>query len=134
MENTVTYRYKYLFAIGNPYIWRLNYMIMNPDLPGIKESGETLVQQWLTANGYTNIENETLLLNEQGMKALGTIKNILILTRTFLHPNRPFKISDYEIDILTRRAARLKLVAYVAYVILNSDNELAEEIQWERLS
>ncbi len=107
---------------------------MNPDLPPMKETGEKLVEKWLTENGYTNVQKETLLLNEQVLKACGTGENILVQIRTFLHPNRVFKISDYEIDILTRRAVKLNLVAYVAYVVLYSSGNLAEEIHWERLS
>ncbi len=107
---------------------------MNADLPEIEQTGEKLVEKWLTENGYTHVQKEMLQLNEQGLKACGTFKNILVQIRTFLHPNRPFKISDYEIDILTRRAAKLNLVAYVAYVILDSSGSLTEEINWERLS
>jgi hypothetical protein len=81
-----------------------------------------------------NIQKEHLLLNEHALKARGTRENILVQVRTFQLPGRVFKISDYESDILTRRAIKLELVAYVAYVILNSDLTLAEEIQWERLS
>lgn len=107
---------------------------MSPDLPPIKETGEKLVEKWLTENGYTDVQKETLLLNEQGLKACGTVENILVQIRTFIQPNRVFKMSDYEIDILTRRAVKLSLVAYVAYVVLDSSGNLAEEIQWERLS
>jgi hypothetical protein len=108
--------------------------LMNPDFPSINEAGEKLVEQWLTENGYTNIQREPLMLNEQGLKASGPLKNILVQIRTFLHPNRPFKMSDYELDILTRRAAKLELVAYVAYVVLDNNGALCEEIHWERLS
>jgi hypothetical protein len=107
---------------------------MKPELPKIKEAGIHLVEKWLTENGYTNIQKEPLLLNESGLKARGTRENILVQVRTFQQPGRIFKISDYETDILTRRAIKLELVAYVAYVILNSELTPAEDIQWERLS
>lgn len=107
---------------------------MSADLPLYKETGEKLVEKWLTENGYTDIQKEPLLLNEQGLKACGTVENILVQIRSFLHPNRPFKISDYEVDILTRRAAKLNLVAYIAYVLLDNSGNLTEEINWQRLS
>lgn len=108
--------------------------MLNSDLPEIKETGEKLIVKWLTENGYSSVKKETLLLHEQALKAIGPVQNILVQIRTFLHPNRPFKISDYEADILTRRAAKLNLTAYVAYVIIDSSGNLSEEINWERLS
>jgi len=107
--------------------------MVNSDLPEIKQTGEKLVEKWLNENNYTNIQKEPLLLNEHCLTASGTVENILVLIRTFLHPNRPFKISDYEADILMRRAARLNLIAYAAYVIIDNQGNLSEEINWERL-
>ena len=106
----------------------------NSGSPEIKLIGEKKVEQWLNDNAYTNISIETLHSTEHAIKAKGTVENILVQVRSFLHPHRPFKLSDFEIDLLTRRAAKMELVAYVAYVILDDKGGLVEEIIWERLA
>lgn len=106
----------------------------NSDSPKIKSEGEKHVEQWLTENGYSNLSKEPLQLNEYALKANGRTEHILVQIRTFLHPHRPFKLSEYEVDLLTRRAAKLKLIAYAAYVVLDDSGDLLEEISWERLS
>ena len=75
-----------------------------------------------------------LQFNEYGFTAKGTIEGILVQIRTFLHPQRPFKLSDFEINALCAKAANQGLVAYAAYVIVDGKNNLAEDIHWERLS
>lgn len=118
-----------------PYIWFLKakHIMTNSGSPEIKLAGEKKVEQWLNDNGYTDVSIETLHSNEHAIKATGTVENILVQVSSFLHPHRPFKLSDYEIDLLTRRAARMNLVAYAAYVILDDKRDLIEEINWERL-
>lgn len=106
----------------------------NLGLPEIKLTGEKHVAQWLAENGYSNILKETIQTDEHGIKATGSIENILVIVRAFLHPHRPFKLSDYEVDQLTRRATKQKLIAYAAYVVLDNRGNLMEEINWERLS
>ncbi|MEP7237145.1 MAG: hypothetical protein ABI685_04760 [Ferruginibacter sp.] len=106
----------------------------NLELPDIKVTGERHVEQWLADNGYSNILKENIQTDEHGLKATGSIENILVIVRAFLHPHRPFKLSDYEVDQLTRRADKQKLIAYAAYVVLNKSGNLMEEINWERLS
>ena len=106
----------------------------NSELPEIKLTGEKHVETWLIENGYTDVLIETLKSDEYALNASGKIENILVQVRTFLHPHRPFKLSNYEVDLISRRAAKLKLVAYAAYVILNTDGNLNEDIIWERLS
>ncbi len=97
-------------------------------------AGELQVEKWLLENGYSNVLKKTLQLHEHGLVATGRVETILVQVRTFLHPNRPFKLSDYEIDILTRRAAKLKLVPYAAYIVMDKNGTQAEDIVWERLS
>lgn len=107
--------------------------MVNSDLPEIKLAGEKLVEKWLIENNYSDVQKEAFLSNEHCLKASGTVENILVIIRTFLHPNRPFKISEYEVDTLIRRAAKLNLIAYAAYVMIDSQGNLSEEINWERL-
>ena len=108
--------------------------MVNGNLAEIHLKGEKQVELWLVKNGYNNVFKELLQPGENGLKATGSVEDILIQVRTFLHPHRPFKISDCEVDRLIRRASTLKLVAYAAYVVLDEKNELVGEINWERLS
>lgn len=106
----------------------------NSVLTEIKLAGEKQVKGWLTENGYFNIVPEVLNTNEVCLAATGSIENILVQVRSFLHPHRPFKLSDFETDILVRRAIKKKLIAYVAYVAVDENGNLCGEISWERLS
>lgn len=97
-------------------------------------AGDKQVEKWLIQNGYSKIEKLELQLNDLAFKAEGNIQHILVQVKTFLHPNRLYKLSDFETDLLIRRAVKLQAVAYVAYVILDYKGKLMEEIKWERLS
>ncbi len=108
--------------------------MVNLDLPKIKSEGEKQVKSWLTDNGYTDISQETLQSNEHGLIANGRVENILVQIKTFVHPHKPYKLSEFETDLITRRATKLKLVAYAAYVTLDVTGKILGEINWERLS
>ncbi len=108
--------------------------MVNGNLAEIHLEGEKQVKLWLVNNGYNNVLKELLQPGETGLIATGSIEDILIQVKTFLHPHRPFKLSDFEVDRLIRRAAKMKLVAYAAYVVLDEKNQLVGEIKWERLS
>lgn len=103
------------------------------DLQQIKLAGEKHVVQWLTDNGYTNIVKEDLHIHEHVFLASGSIENILVRVVTFVYPNRPFKLSEFETDVLTRRAIKQQVTAYTAYVVISNTNDLFEEIKWDRL-
>ncbi len=103
-------------------------------LPEINNIGRKHVEDWLNENGYFDINNELLQSNDYGFAAKGKIEGILVQIRTFLHPQRPFKLSDFEINALCVKALKLCLVAYAAYVIIDGENNLAADILWERLS
>ncbi len=105
----------------------------NPDIPEISRIGEKHVENWLIENGYSHFKIDRLRTNVRALQATGNMQSVLVLVRTVLHPHRPLKFSDYEIDFLTRRAAKKQLVAYAAYVVLNDNQDLAGEISWERL-
>lgn len=104
------------------------------NLPEINHVGEKLVEKWLFDNGYSSIIKEDIQLNETAFHATGQFQNILVKVKTVVHPNRPFKLSDYDIDILCRRGIKLNLVPYVAYLVIDNDGNLVGEITWERLS
>ncbi len=99
-----------------------------------KVAAEKHMKAWLAENGYSNTSKEILQANEYAYIATGKIENVLIRIRAFSYPNKLFKLSEYEIDVLIRRAKKLNLVAYAAYFILTDDGELSEEITWERLN
>ena len=103
-------------------------------LPQINTAGQIHVEKWLTVNGYSDIASEQLQLNEYGFIARGRVESILVQTRTFLHPQRTFKLSDFEINALSAKAVKLGLVAYAAYVTIDEEDNLAGDIIWERLS
>jgi hypothetical protein len=103
-------------------------------LPGLNLIGQKHVEHWLIENDYSGITKEQLQSNDYGFVAKGKIESLIVQVRTFLHPQRPFKLSDFEIDLLSAKAAKNGFVAYAAYVIIDGENNLAEEIIWERLS
>jgi hypothetical protein len=103
-------------------------------LPEFNAIGLKHVESWLSENGYSHIAKELLQANDYGFTAKGSIESLIVQIRTFLHPQRHLKLSDFEIDFLTAKAAKLGLIAYAAYVIVDGENNLAGEIIWERLS
>jgi hypothetical protein len=103
-------------------------------LPEINLIGQKHVESWLGENGYSDIAKELLQLNDYGFTAKGKIESVLVQVRTFLHPQRPFKLSDYEMNALSSKALKLGLVAYAAYVTVDEQSNLLGEIIWERLS
>ena len=103
-------------------------------LPEINPTGQKYVESWLAENGYFDIKRQLLQSNEYGFIAKSKNESPLIQVRTFLHPQRPFKLSDFEIATLAGKALKLGLVAYAAYVTIDEENNLVGDIIWERLS
>lgn len=99
----------------------------------LEKAGEDHVEKWLSENGYSSISWETLFPADREIRATGSLGNMIILVRTFLHPNRPFKLSEYETHKITLRASREKYTAYAAYVIVDEDRKLVGDIIWERI-
>ncbi len=99
-----------------------------------KVAAEKHIKSWLIENGYSDITKELLAAKENALKANGKTENILVQIRAYSHPHRPFKLSEFEADVLSRRAKKLKAIAYAVYVILDDDGELSEELIWDRLS
>lgn len=99
----------------------------------IELTGESLVESWLAQNGYSNITKEILFPKETEIRASSTLQNIIVQVRTFVHPTRPFKLSEYETHKITLRASRHKNIAYAAYVVIDESRNLVGDIIWERL-
>ena len=103
-------------------------------LPEINVIGRKHIEEWLIENGYFDIKKELLQSNDYGFTAKGKIEDILVQIRTFVYPQRPFKVSDFEANALSAKAVKMGLVAYSAYVIVDEEDKLAADIMWERLS
>ncbi len=103
-------------------------------LPEINLTGQKHVENWLAQNGYFEIRKEMLQANNYGLFAKGRIENVIIQIRSFLYPQLPFKLTDFEIQILSDKASKIGMVAYAAYVTIDEANALVGEIIWERLS
>jgi hypothetical protein len=102
--------------------------------PEFNPTGQKHVELWLAENGYSDVSKEQLRLNDYGFIAKGKTESLLVQIRTFLHPERTFRLSDFEIKALINKAVKLGLTAYAAYVTVDAENNLAGEIIWERLS
>jgi len=100
----------------------------------ISPVGRKHVETWLSENGYFDIRQEPFQSSDHGFTAQGKIEGIIVQIRTFLFPQRPFKLSDFEITALMLKATKLNLVAYAAYVTVDDEHNLAGDILWERLS
>lgn len=96
-------------------------------------AGEKLVLNWLTENTFTDMVKEDFGVDEKVIIATGTLENILIRVKTVVYPQIPFKLSEYEINQITKMASGLNKKAYVAYVIIDADKNLIGEIKWKRL-
>jgi hypothetical protein len=123
-----------VYNVNSIYLVHKTNQMENYYLPKINPAGQKLVESWLSENGYFDISKEPLQSNEYGFIAKGTIESILVQIRTFLHPQRPFKLSDFEINSLSAKAVKAGLVAYAAYVTVDEENNLEGDIIWERLS
>ena len=99
-----------------------------------KVAGEKHMKSWLAENGYSSIIKENLNSADYAFIASGKLENIMVQVRAFTFPHKPLKLSEFELDVLTRRAKKFKLVPYAAYVILDESGNLHEDIIWERLN
>ena len=91
-------------------------------------AGEKLVELWLSCNGYSSISKENLNVNETVIIATGSLETVVVWVKTFVHPQRPYKLSEYDVDKITRRASKLNQTAYAAYVIIDTDKNLVGDI------
>ncbi len=97
-----------------------------------KVAGEKHMKSWLAENGYSSIIKENLNSADYALIATGQGEKIMVQVRAFTFPNKPVKLSEFELDVLTGRAKKFKLVPYVAYIILDESSNLHDDIIWER--
>ena len=100
----------------------------------IAQTGEKLVEEWLSENGFINVRINTDQDGSNAIEANGSIENILVHIRTAIQPARPGIISDDERARIKGTAESQGHKAYVAYVIIDADKNVVGEISWERLS
>ena len=106
----------------------------NLDPKEITRIGLIYVEKWLSENGYYNVLQESLGPNDAVLRATGQQENILVQIKTFLCPTELVKLNEKEIDLLVSKANFLNIIAYAAYVFINSNGKLLEEINWQRLN
>jgi hypothetical protein len=103
-------------------------------LPEIKQIGITIVEKWLSDNGYSNILPESIESDDHLLRATGKLETLLLQIKTSVFPLEPEKLSEKEIDNLTTKANYLKMIAYAAYVVIGFDGSIIGEIIWQRLN
>jgi len=124
----------FFYTENNIYLAPKPSQMQNYYSSEISPVGKKHVETWLTENGYFNIRHEPFKSSDYGFIAQGRIEGVIVQVRTFLFPQRPFKLSDFEIAALVGKATKLNLVAYAAYVTVDDEHNLARDILWERLS
>jgi hypothetical protein len=100
----------------------------------VAQTGEKLVEEWLSENGFINVLINTTDSSSSAIEANGTIENILVHVRTHVQPFRPGRIMEEQRNKIKITAESLGRKAYVAYVVIDADKNIVGEISWERLS
>jgi hypothetical protein len=108
----------------------MNYL----DQSKVAEICIAFVEKWLIENNYSNILPESIESNVQILRAKGQIENILVQVKASLQPAKPEKLNEKEIDLLVAKANFLSMKAYVAYVIIDNNSNLIDEINWQRVN
>ena len=106
----------------------------NLDPKEITRIGLLYVEKWLSENGYYNVLQESLGPDDVVLRATGQQDNILMQIKTFLYPAQLVRLNEKEIDLLVSKANFLNIIAYAAYVCIDSNGKLLEEINWQRLN
>ncbi len=106
----------------------------NLDPKEITRIGFIYVEKWLSENGYYNVLQESLGPDDAVLRATGKQENILVQIKAFLYPAQLLRLNEKEIDLLVSKANFLNIIAYAAYVCIDSNGKLLEEINWQRLN
>lgn len=106
----------------------------NLDPKEITRIGLIYVEKWLSENGYYNVLQESLGPDDVVLRATGQQDNILMQIKTFLYPAQLVRLNEKEIDLLVSKANFLNIIAYAAYVSIDSNGKLFEKINWQRLN
>ena len=102
-------------------------------LTELTSMGKKHIENWLNQNGFTEIEIDSWQAGSVDMKAKGTVENILVQVRTVQSPAAHCVISATDKFALKDLAERLDRVPYMAFVVIDKNNELVGEIIWERV-
>ena len=105
-------------------------MMSNSETSNMTTAGEEHVEKWLSGNGYSSIIKDT---EAPCLEANGTLENILVMVKTAVAPNLPVEMTLSQKNAIRTRAEQLDRKAYVAYVVIDADEDLVGEIMWERI-
>jgi len=100
----------------------------------IAHTGEKLVEEWLSENGFVNVLISADETGNNAIEANGSIENILVNVRTHVQPFKPARISDDDRSKIKIAAEKLGRKAYVAYLVIDGEKNIVGDIGWERLS
>jgi hypothetical protein len=99
----------------------------------IDKAAEQIVVEWLSEKGYfTNVA--TRLPGSTEIEAIGRDRKLLVLVKSSLLPYAPATMTGEEEGKIRARAAGLAYQPWEARVLLDTQLELAIEIQWRALA
>ena len=104
------------------------------DANQITDEGLKHLEKWLIENAYSEIVIEKYEAGEADIHVRGSTENIIVKVKTMLYPDEKTVLNGTDKFALKELAARLEKIPYVAYLVIDKDNNLVGEIVWERLN
>ena len=102
-------------------------------LTEIASTGAKHLENWLDQNGYTDIEIDNWQPGSVDMKAKGSLENIIVQVKTVQQPAQRTALSGTDKFALKDLAARLERIPYTAFIVIDENMNLVDEIIWERV-
>ena len=96
-------------------------------------AGQSHLEKWLQNNNFKKLKTYNAEGQFPEIEADGNMENILVGVKTIIAPEPADHLNDADKARLLKKAARLDRVAYVAYVTIDVEKQLAGEIIWEKL-
>lgn len=103
------------------------------ELTEIIKAGVFHLENWLTLNGYKNIEVSIWQSGSADIKADGQTENILVQLKAMQLPGKRVEPNGTDKFALKDLAERHNRIPYIAYLSIDEDKNIKEEIIWERL-
>jgi Holliday junction resolvase-like predicted endonuclease len=95
--------------------------------------GERHATAWLTANGYTCVQN-TQQPGATDIDATSSNASLYVQVKTAVSPSSPSTLSADERTAIVARANRNRREAWLAQVTVDADGNLIGKITWTRLN
>ena len=99
----------------------------------IGRAGERHVVDWLRAEGYSIMRQNTLASGSTNIEAKSSSKRLLVQIKTAVYPTNPAQLLTEEEKAIRSRAARLEAQAWEARVQVGSTLDLIGNVQWRRI-